>query len=214
MAGTTRLELATSAVTGQRSNQLNYVPAEGCCARWWALSDLNGRPFGCKPNALTAELSALTHFIVPEAFNTVNERAKHKNARSTSHPVAHTQQSSAPRLSCTFVPQPVNSISLTSTQRNLLTMLLARDYVGYMATEIVKRLVENGQIETDAIPAVVLRLRQRMNEELSVEDRLNDEVRQILTEHQDEMRRTGVSYQEMYKKVKGQLARDRKLVLR
>jgi hypothetical protein len=29
MAGTTRLELATSAVTGQRSNQLNYVPAEG-----------------------------------------------------------------------------------------------------------------------------------------------------------------------------------------
>ena len=29
MAGTTRLELATSAVTGQRSNQLNYVPNRG-----------------------------------------------------------------------------------------------------------------------------------------------------------------------------------------
>jgi hypothetical protein len=28
------------------------------------------------------------------------------------------------------------------------------------------------------------------------------------------MRRTGVSYQEMYKKVKGQLARERKLILR
>jgi len=93
-------------------------------------------------------------------------------------------------------------------------MLMARDYVGYMATEIVKRLVETGQIETEAAPAVALRVRQRMNEELAVEDRLNDEVRQILTDHQDEMRRTGVSYQEMYKKVKGQLARDRKLVLR
>jgi hypothetical protein len=93
-------------------------------------------------------------------------------------------------------------------------MLLARDYVGYMATEIVKRLVEGGHIGTEALPVVALRIRQRMNEELSVEDRLNDEVRQILTEHQDEMRRTGVSYQEMYKKVKGQLARDRKLVLR
>jgi hypothetical protein len=93
-------------------------------------------------------------------------------------------------------------------------MLLARDYVGYMATEIVKRLAEGGHIETEALPVVALRIRQRMNEELSVEDRLNDEVRQILTEHQDEMRRTGVSYQEMYKKVKGQLARDRKLVLR
>ena len=29
MAETTRLELATSAVTGQRSNRLNYVPASG-----------------------------------------------------------------------------------------------------------------------------------------------------------------------------------------
>ena len=28
MAGTTGLEPATSAVTGQRSNQLNYVPRE------------------------------------------------------------------------------------------------------------------------------------------------------------------------------------------
>jgi len=93
-------------------------------------------------------------------------------------------------------------------------MLLARDYVGHMASEIVKRLVEGELIETKAPAAVALRLRQRMTEELTVEDRLNDEVRQILTEHQDEMRRTGVSYQEMYKKVKGQLARDRKLVLR
>ena len=93
-------------------------------------------------------------------------------------------------------------------------MLIARDYVGYMATEVVKRLVEAEMIETEAVPEVSLRVRQRMNEELAVEDRLNEEVRQILTEHQDEMRRTGVSYQEMYKKVKGQLARDRKLVLR
>src|SRR5260370_20143317 len=41
---------------------------------WWALSDLNGRPFGCKPNALTAELSALTQFIVQEAAASVNAR--------------------------------------------------------------------------------------------------------------------------------------------
>jgi hypothetical protein len=30
MAGTTGLEPAASAVTGQRSNQLNYVPTPGC----------------------------------------------------------------------------------------------------------------------------------------------------------------------------------------
>ena len=93
-------------------------------------------------------------------------------------------------------------------------MLLVRDFVAHMASEVVKRLVEGGQIETKAQEAVTTRVRQRMLEELTVEDRLNEEVRQILVERQDEMRSTGVSYQEMYKKVKAQLARERKLVLR
>lgn len=93
-------------------------------------------------------------------------------------------------------------------------MLIARDYVGYMASEVVKKLVEGNLIETRAAEAVTQRIRQRMMEEITVEDRLNEEVRQILTDRQDEMRRTGVSYQEMYKKVKAHLARDRKLVLR
>ena len=93
-------------------------------------------------------------------------------------------------------------------------MLLVRDYVAHMANEVVKRLVEGGHIETKAVPAVANRVRLRMLEELTVEDRLNEEVRQILIDHQDDMRRTSVSYQEMYKKVKQQLARDRQLILR
>jgi hypothetical protein len=93
-------------------------------------------------------------------------------------------------------------------------MLINRDYVAHMASEVVKRLVEGNQIETKGVETVIPRVRAKMMEEITVEDRLNDEVREILTQHQDEMRRTNVSYQEMYKKVKGQLARDRKLVLR
>lgn len=93
-------------------------------------------------------------------------------------------------------------------------MLINRDYVSHMASEVVKQLVEGELVEIKSPEAVTQRVRQRMMEELTVEDRLNDEVREILTQHQDEMRRTGVSYQEMYKKVKQQLARDRKLVLR
>ena len=93
-------------------------------------------------------------------------------------------------------------------------MLINRDYVSHMASEVIKQLVEGELVEIKSPDAVTQRVRQRMMEELTIEDRLNDEVREILTQHQDEMRRTGVSYQEMYKKVKGQLARDRKLVLR
>ena len=93
-------------------------------------------------------------------------------------------------------------------------MLINRDYVAHMASEVVKRLIEGNQIETKAVETVIPRVRAKMMEEITVEDRLNDEVREILTQHQDEMRKANVSYQEMYKKVKGQLARDRKLVLR
>jgi hypothetical protein len=93
-------------------------------------------------------------------------------------------------------------------------MLLSRDYVGYMATELVKRLVAAKMVETKAAQAVSQRLRVAMQEEINVEERINEEVRQILSEHADDIRRAGASYQEMYKKVKMQLARDRKLILR
>jgi hypothetical protein len=93
-------------------------------------------------------------------------------------------------------------------------MLLSRDFVAHMAKEVVRRLKAGEMIETPSEPALVDRVRSAMADELGVEERLNEEVRQILNQYSDEMRRTGASYQEMYKKVKGQLARERKLVLR
>ncbi len=93
-------------------------------------------------------------------------------------------------------------------------MLLQRDFVGYMAAELAKRLVTSKMVEVKTPEELTTRLRHRMMEEITVEDRLNEDVREILSQHADEMRRTGASYQEMYKKVKGQLARDRKLILR
>jgi hypothetical protein len=93
-------------------------------------------------------------------------------------------------------------------------MLLSRDFVGYMAGEVTKRLISNKMLEANNPAALSERIRQKMAEELGIEDRLNEEVREILNQHADEMRRTNVSYQEMYKKVKGELARQRKLILR
>jgi hypothetical protein len=83
-----------------------------------------------------------------------------------------------------------------------------------MANEVAKRLVANKMIEATQPAALAERIRQKMAEEITVEDRLNEEVREILNQHAEEMRRTNVSYQEMYKKVKGELARQRKLILR
>jgi len=93
-------------------------------------------------------------------------------------------------------------------------MLLSRDYVGYMAKEVVKRLVAAKMIETKDAENLTQQVRQVMADEVTVEDRLSEEAREILSRYSEEMRRTGASYQEMYKKVKSQLARERKLILR
>jgi hypothetical protein len=48
--------------------------------------------------------------------------------------------------------------------------------------------------------------------ELEVEDRLNDEVREILSQYSDYMRREGVSYQEMFRRIKNTLISQRKVI--
>jgi len=93
-------------------------------------------------------------------------------------------------------------------------MLINRDLVSYMAAEIVKKLNEGELVEVKNAAVVTQRVRQAMVEEITVEDRINEEARQILIQHQEQMRNSGVSYQDMFKKVKAQLARDKKLVLR
>ena len=93
-------------------------------------------------------------------------------------------------------------------------MLISRDYVTYMSRELVKRLIANEMLEAQKPDELTQRIRQTMAEELGVEDRLNEEARTILNQYSEEMRRTGASYQEMFKKVKSQLARERKLILR
>jgi len=51
-----------------------------------------------------------------------------------------------------------------------------------------------------------------ISEELAVEDRLNDEVREILSQYSDYMRREGVSYQEMFRRIKNTLITQRKVI--
>ncbi len=52
-----------------------------------------------------------------------------------------------------------------------------------------------------------------MVDELSLEDRINDEVRVILEAIQEDMRKGGVSYPEMFKKIKVKLVHQYKAVL-
>jgi hypothetical protein len=92
-------------------------------------------------------------------------------------------------------------------------MLFSKEYVGYIAREITKKLLKGEFIETQDEPATQTRVHAALLEELSLEDRINDEVRAILEQYSEEMRKSGASYQEMFKKVKGELVRKYKAVL-
>jgi hypothetical protein len=95
-------------------------------------------------------------------------------------------------------------------------MLFSKEYVGYLARQVTQKLIAGEFIEVPdptQLNAVIEGVNAALVEELSLEDRINEDVRTILEQYQDEMRQSGASYQEMFKKVKGELVRKYKAVL-
>ncbi len=101
-------------------------------------------------------------------------------------------------------------------------MIFSREYIGYLGRRTVKHLMDAKFIATsdDAkfiatsdLKATEERITQALTEELSLEDRINEEVRVILEAYSEEMRKSGAQYAEMFKKVKTELARKYKAVL-
>lgn len=93
------------------------------------------------------------------------------------------------------------------------TMLLSKEYVGYLAREVTKKLIAGKFIETKTAAAVTEKVHAAILDEFSLEDRINDEVRVILEAYSAEMQKTGANYQEMFRKVKNELVRKYKAVL-
>ena len=92
-------------------------------------------------------------------------------------------------------------------------MYLPREYVAYMARQLMKRLADDGLIQFEQPEYVNEVILQVVLDELSVEDRINDEVRRILEEHNDQMRQLGATYDDAFKAIKKQIVRERKIVI-
>jgi hypothetical protein len=90
-------------------------------------------------------------------------------------------------------------------------MLLAREFVTYLSRQIVRKLCP-GLIESPSPQRVVELIDGIISDDLQIEDRLNDEVRDILGQYTEYMRREGVSYQDMFRKIKNTLISQRKII--
>ena len=89
-------------------------------------------------------------------------------------------------------------------------MLLAREFVGFLARQLVARLSPSA-FETSNPAVAAALIEDIIEDDLSTEDRLNDEVRDLLEDYSEYMRRENISYQEMFRKIKNQLLAQRKM---
>ena len=90
-------------------------------------------------------------------------------------------------------------------------MLLSREFIAYLSRQLVKRMTPQVIETTDPNSATEM-ISHVIEDELQVEDRLNDEVRELLSQYSDYMRREGVSYQEMFRRIKNTLISQRKVI--
>jgi hypothetical protein len=90
-------------------------------------------------------------------------------------------------------------------------MLLAREFVAYISRQLVSRLTPRIIETTDAQSAAVA-IAGIIEDDLAIEDQLNDEVRDLLSQYSDYMREQSVSYQEMFRRIKNTLITQRKVI--
>ena len=92
-------------------------------------------------------------------------------------------------------------------------MRLSPDEIQYISRKIIKVLVAQERIEVDDENLVIEGIARVIIDELQVEDRLNEEVREVLVQHSAQMDRSDITYSEMFKKVKRELAKQKGIVL-
>ena len=92
-------------------------------------------------------------------------------------------------------------------------MRLTTDEIQFIARRIVKTLTSERKLEVDSETRVSEAIAKIMTDELAIEDRLNQEVREVLAQHVNEMERSNVTYTEMFKMLKRKMAREKGIIL-
>jgi hypothetical protein len=86
--------------------------------------------------------------------------------------------------------------------------------IDYVAKVISDNLIEKDLLTVDSAPeTLTAEIRRLVTEDLLIEDRLNEEVKEILRAHTTEIDRGNIDYARMFAMVKRQLVKERGLIL-
>jgi hypothetical protein len=93
-------------------------------------------------------------------------------------------------------------------------MRLRKKLIDYVAQTVTTSLLDKELLTLDGSEEVLTaEIRRLITEDLLVEDRLNEEVKNILRAHTSEIDRGNIDYARMFAMVKKQLVKERGLIL-
>jgi hypothetical protein len=93
-------------------------------------------------------------------------------------------------------------------------MRLSKERIRHISESLATRLQQEGQVAiVGDRKSFVEQIDHAILEELSLEDRLNAEVRQLLKAYEQDIERGHVDFQRMFTMVKSKLARERGIIL-
>ncbi|MBI5212320.1 MAG: DUF507 family protein [Nitrospirae bacterium] len=94
-------------------------------------------------------------------------------------------------------------------------MRIPKSWVPSMAEHIVENLIKKELIEEPDVPVNTLieETEKLLLDELMVEDRLNEEVRQFLRKYESDIEKGRLDYRKLFDMTKQKLVRERNIVL-
>jgi hypothetical protein len=92
-------------------------------------------------------------------------------------------------------------------------MRLNKNQIEHLASMILRNLTKEGKIIVDDKTRLLDHIVSLLTEEFQKEDRLDQEVREILSKHIEKIRRDNIEYQSMFRMVKTELAKKKGIVL-
>jgi hypothetical protein len=92
-------------------------------------------------------------------------------------------------------------------------MRLNKNQIEHLGSVILRNLTKEGKIIIEDKARLLEEVTALLIEEFQKEDRLDQEVRELLSKHMEKIRKENIEYQAMFKEVKKKLAREKGIVL-
>jgi len=92
-------------------------------------------------------------------------------------------------------------------------MRLNKGQIEHLASVILRSLAKEGKIIIEDRTRLLEEVTSLMTDEFQKEDRLDQEVREILNKHMEKIRKENIEYQTMFRMIKTKLAKEKGIVL-